>query len=146
MSGKLYSYRFILFLSGLIISGCGSPNAPVLSELIFVRQAPENPAVLLFTINFEDANGDLGVGYTSFLLNNEETALAPLSNEALFIANNLPFDAKSGTLEFVVELTMDAESPSTKEEEFEFSVKMDDAEGYESNEVQLNLLLSFVED
>lgn len=129
-----------------ILSGCGNANAPTLSDLDFVGQAQENPAVLLFTVNFEDANGDLGEGITTFLLNNEETALEPLSNESMFIANNLPFDTKSGTLEFVVELTMDAASPSTKDEEFEFSVKMNDAEGYESNEVELNLLLSFVED
>jgi len=72
--------------------------------------------------------------------------LQPLSNRAMFIANNLPFDTTSGTLEFVVELTMGDESPSTKDEEFEFSVKMNDAEGYESNEVNLKLLLSFGED
>ena len=138
--------RCVLLVVGLVFPACGNVNAPALSQLVFVGQAPENPAVLLFTVNFEDANGDLGEGVTTFLLNNEETALQPLSNRSMFIANNLPFDTKSGTLEFVVELTMGDESPSTKDEEFEFSVKMNDAEGYESNEVNLKLLLSFGED
>ena len=128
------------------LSACGATDAPVLSELIFLGQAEENAAVLLFTVNFEDPDGDLGEGATVFLLNGEKTGLEPLSNQAVFIANDLPFDATSGTLEFVVELAFEDESLAADQEEFEFSVKMNDAAGYDSNTVQVTLLLSLSDD
>jgi len=117
-----------------------------LSELTFIGQAQASPAVLLFTVDFQDSNGDLGEGATQFLLNSEETGLDPLSNQAVFLANDLPFDATQGTLEFVVELAFDDESLVTEQEEFEFSVKMNDAAGYDSNTVHVTLLLSLNED
>ena len=84
------------------MAACGSPDAPVISNLEFLGQAEENPTVLLFSVDFEDRDGDLGDGATTFLLNGETTSIEPLANQPLFIANNLPFEASTGTLNFVV--------------------------------------------
>jgi hypothetical protein len=142
MRGSLMGVSCIAF----VLAACGAQEAPVLSEFTFVGQAQESPSVLLFTVDFQDSDGDLGDGATQFLLNGEQTDLEPLSNQAVFLANELPLDARQGTLEFVVELAFDDESLAAEQEEFEFSVKMNDAAGYDSNAVHVTLLLSLNED
>ena len=122
--------------------GCGQPEAPVLSDLRYLGQSEDNASVLLFQVDFQDSDGDLGQGATEYFLDGQATLVEAVDNRTLFLANEMDLSAKEGTLDFVLELRVEVDKPSSAEQEFEFAVQMRDAAGFESNRENLRLQLT----
>ena len=95
-----------LGLGAALFAGCDDGVSPRLEALRFDGQAPDSAAVLLFTMDFEDADGDLGRGVMETYVNGRASGLGALSFEPLFLWNELPLDATEGSLEFVLELSL----------------------------------------
>lgn len=119
-----------LALSAGLLGGCYDGVSPSLHDLRFDGQAPDSPVVLLFSVDFEDPNGDLGHGLLETFINGRASGLGALGLEPTFLWNELPLDATEGTLELVLELSL-AEPPSDGAE-FELGVRALDSLGHVS--------------
>jgi hypothetical protein len=77
---------------------------PRIDDLQFVRQGPENPRALEFSLEFFDSDGDSGRGRLFLYLDGEETAERPMTD--IFSASKppLPIDASSGRFNVTIEL------------------------------------------
>mgnify|MGYP006979899947 FL=1 len=87
-----------------VVSGCHDGVSPRLIELRYDGQAPDVSAILLFTLVFEDDNGDLGEGRLETLINNGESGLDPLDLAPLFVRADIPLSSTAGELPFEVEV------------------------------------------
>lgn len=123
---------FLAALLGVLVaSACSDEHAPRLHDLSFAGQAPESDLVLIFTVGFEDPDGDLGRGVLETFVNERPSGLGPLSLEPIFLWSRVPLDATFGEIEFVLELSLD-EAPSDGTE-FKLGVRVLDEQAHVSN-------------
>lgn len=92
---------------GLALSGpaCGADElAPVITDLDYLDQVPQEALVLRLSVVFTDADGDLGLGTLHLTVAGEERSELPL--DALFASQlpPLPRDSTAGRFEVQVEL------------------------------------------
>jgi hypothetical protein len=93
-----------LLLVSTFAAGCGDGVTPSLSNFRFVGQAEDSPLVLLLAVDFSDGDGDLGAGSLETFIDDRPTSAGALPLTALFLESDVPLDATSGTLRFVLEL------------------------------------------
>jgi len=143
---------FSLLTALLVLLGTACPmtdqekdtTLPLFTSLSFDGVAPENSRVLLFHVDFRDSDGDLAAGTLAPLINGKTTGDEPASLRELMLANGLPLDAVSGTLEFVLEVQLSDDPASLPESgsTFDVGVLATDGAGHESNQPTVTLELS----
>lgn len=135
-------------LSLWTLSGCGlglESGAPRLSDLSFDGQAADQPLVLLFSMAFEDAEGDLGSGELRPLVNGRESEGEVLTLAEIMLASELSLAATSGVLYFSLEIDMDL-APATRPESgatFSVGVEATDGAGNHSNRPAVRLRIDY---
>lgn len=92
-------------LSLLTLCACGDGRTPALANLSFDGQAPDSPLVLLLSVDFEDDIGDLSDGGLDTFINQRATSAGALELLPIFLQSDVEPDARSGTLDFVLELS-----------------------------------------
>ena len=149
----MLSVRFLLGLAlGLVLLGpaisCGPAlpaGTPLIHEFTFDGQATQNPLVLLFSLRFEDADGDLGDGDLRPLVNGRPTDEQPLAILDLMLVAGLAPDATGGTLSFELEVELDLAPASRPAAGSTFTVgaELTDGAGRESNRPSVTLRIDY---
>lgn len=108
---------------------------PRIRALRYLDQRPQNGSLLVFLLDFEDADGDLSGGAIELEVEERADAVLPMSE--LFVAQQPPLlpDATEGRLEVDVRLS----SRVRPGERVEFGFALEDASGRRSNEPSLVL-------
>lgn len=120
-------------------------GAPVVHALSYDGQAQQNPLVLLFSLQFEDADGDLGDGTLRPLVNGRPTEEEPLAMLDLLLTAGLALNAAAGTVTFELEVEMDLD-PATRPKEgstFTVGTELTDAAGHQSNRPSVTLRIDY---
>jgi hypothetical protein len=105
--------RHVALLCALgLVSACGDPETPRLSSLHFDGQAPDSPLVLLLSIAFEDADGNLGQGDLETFINQKATSAGALDLLPIFLQSDVDPSSTEGLLHFVLELSFNEEPQS----------------------------------
>jgi hypothetical protein len=127
-----------LVLVLLCVMGCDPPPpAPRITALRYDGQAPDSTLVLLFSLDFEDDEGDLGEGSMETFINNRVAGLGLSSLRPMFLQSDVDLDATAGTLHFVVELAF-AGAPE-RGSSFSVGVRLADNEDHVSRTVDTTL-------
>lgn len=133
----------IALLAGftLVAQACGDSRAdwpearPRIDLVSFLSQLPQSPGTLVFEIEFEDSDGDLGTGNLFLIEGCEEQAPLPM---ATVFANQTPaLDRSSTTGSFEINVSL-GEKPESGEA-FELGFLLEDEAGMRSNEFTLEL-------
>ncbi len=133
----------LLALVGIGGTGCADPEIPALSSFRFLGQAEDSPLVLLLSVDFADADADIGTGTLELFLDDSAQAARTLDMTPLFLSSGLDADtATAGKLRFAVELGIDANDPPTQAQELALSAQAVDAAGQVSNRVTVHLRVS----
>jgi hypothetical protein len=95
---------------GLVVvleAACGDPNVPSIADLRYDGQAKDSPLVILMSVDFEDADGDLSAGTLQAFIDAQVVfdEANPPDLLPLFLRDDVPEDATSGTFGFVLELS-----------------------------------------
>ena len=129
-----------VLMGTLLLSGC--PNdivSPRINELTFVGQAPDAPSVLIFQVDFEDPDGDLGDGVLETFINSRPSGIGLLELNSIFLFSELPLDATRGSFDFVIEVSFDEDTPAGAS--FEFGARLLDSSENNSSTTTINLKL-----
>lgn len=87
--------------------GCPESGAPRIVDFRYDGQAPDSPSVLLFSLDFEDLEQDLGAGVMETFVDGRASGLGQVALAPIFRWNDTPLDASEGSLEFVLELAIE---------------------------------------
>jgi hypothetical protein len=79
------------------------PKAPVITNMQLLRQVPDSPWTLIFTLNFTDADGDLGAGEANFYIGKNKPLRQDM--QKIFPPSEVPLDATSGRLGLTLTFT-----------------------------------------
>lgn len=134
------SLPLLIWLAALA-GACGDGKTPRLANFDLRGQAPDAPTVLLLRVDFVDDSGDLGRGAMPTFVNGEPSALGALDLAPIFVANGLSFDATAGTLDFVVELTIDEATLPAEGAGFDLGITVVDEAGNESERATLPMTI-----
>lgn len=126
--------RSLVVISACLLS-CG--EGPVLQNLRCSRgdracQADQHPHTIELSVDFEDADGDLGRGLAHVLVEGDRQWTREASE--LFAENGVALDATSGTLELRLDLTF---SSFKLGKSFDVGIEVEDAAGHLSNDPSL---------
>lgn len=154
LAGERSTARRATWLAGLLIglvaliAGCGPApvaGAPQLRDLRLDGQAPRNAMVLLFSVQFEDLEGDLGEGSLTPFVNDRDTGEAPLPLADLLLASGLEPDATAGELAFNLEVEMSLDPAHRPEpgSTFKVGVEFTDEAGHVSNRPTVTLRIDY---
>lgn len=91
----------------LLCAGCPESGAPRILDFRYDGQAPDSPSVLLFSLDFEDLERDLGAGVMETFVDGRASGLGQVELAPIFRWNETPLDASAGSLEFVLELAIE---------------------------------------
>jgi len=127
---------------------CGpavEPGAPRIFDLTFDGQAPENALVLLFSLRFEDDEGDLAGGTLTPLINGHDTGEAALDLTNLLLRSRNAIDSTEGSLYFELEVEMDLDPARRPEPDSTFTVGVEivDAAGHMGNRPSVTLRIQY---
>lgn len=146
-------FRFALgiLLFALVVSSLQAcapehdANSPWLTNLRYDGQAQDNALVLLMSVDFEDGDGDLGVGELHPLVNGEESGEEPLLLKSIFALSDLALNATQGRLAFNFEVLMDLDPQYRPDpgSTFDIGVEMLDAAGNKSNHPSLYMRIDY---
>ena len=126
---------------GIIGIGCGDSKEdwpigrPRIDDVNFLEQTPGDPGQLAFSVQFTDADGDLGTGSLTLLLDCEESSVLPL--DELF-AGQIPPLAGT-TTEGTLEVYVNVDGVVDQGRRIEFGFILEDAAGLRSNEPSVTL-------
>jgi hypothetical protein len=142
--------KAVVALAASALCGCSvaaDADAPRLSSLTYDGQAPDSTLVLLMSVDFADADGDLGVegGVLETFINGKATSAGPIPLFTIFVQNELPLDATEGTLAFTLELSFpeaEADRPDDGSS-FRLGTRAQDAAGHVSTTEQVALRLTY---
>ena len=124
----------------LLLCGCGDGSTPALSNLSFEGQAPVSPLVLLLSVDFADDIGDLSDGGLDTFINQRATSAGALDLQRIFLQSDLQPDARSGTLDFVLELSFRDGAPKDGTS-FTLGARVTDGAGNTSSTQEIKLRL-----
>lgn len=123
--------------SAMLASGCGDGVTPRLLSLAYHGQAADSPTVLLFDLEFEDEDRDLGGGILETFIDGRSSGLGLLDLEPIFHWSDLPLEANRGTLSFVLEIA--APGDDAPPVEFDLGTRVQDEQGHTSSTLQVRL-------
>ncbi|HEY1099282.1 MAG TPA: hypothetical protein VGF99_10145, partial [Myxococcota bacterium] len=101
----------VTVLAAIVAGGCSDGFTPSLHNFTYDGLAPDSSTVLLLSVDFEDPDGNLGGGLMESFLDGRPTGAGDLELAPMFSQTGLPLDAKSGDLQFVLELNLAAAAP-----------------------------------
>lgn len=90
-----------------LAGGCVESEAPRIVDFRYDGQAPDSPSVLLFSLDFEDLDRDLGGGVMETFVDGRASGLGQVALGPIFRWSETPLDASEGSLEFVLELAIE---------------------------------------
>lgn len=84
---------------------CSSDElAPVITDLSYLDQVPQEPQILRLSVVFTDADGDLGLGTLHLTVDGEDRSELPMDELFATQVPPLPRDSQAGRFEVQVEL------------------------------------------
>ena len=140
MRGSVFLFWAVVVLSSVAACGGDDPadwpeGRPRIDDLQFLRQAPQNPRALEFSLEFFDSDADTGRGQLFLYLDGEETAVRPMTD--IFPASKPPLalDASAGRFNVTIELAGTVEVG----QQVELSFLLEDEKRRRSNEPSIVL-------
>lgn len=133
---------FLPILATVGLAACGDPAAPRLANFQLDGQAEDSPLVLLLSLDFDDADGDLAEGVLDTFINQEPTSAGPLPMLPIFIASDVDPTATAGHLEFVLELSF-ADPPPPSGSTFTLGARATDGRNHTSTTQEVRLKLEY---
>jgi hypothetical protein len=101
----------VLLVLAALAAGCDDGVTPSLSNFTFHGQAEDSPLVLLLSVDFHDADGDLADGALETFIDDKPTSAGALPLLPLLLAEGLAPGATDGTVDFVLELAFGQDTP-----------------------------------
>lgn len=131
--------------ASLALGACGDPRIPSIKDLRYDGQAKDSPLVILMSLDFEDADGDLADGTLQAFIDGQVVfdEGSPPALLPLFARADLASDATSGTLGFVLELSFGGGEPPPAGTVFSVGARLTDAEGHTSSTEETRLKVEY---
>ncbi|MBI5493943.1 MAG: hypothetical protein HY904_02885 [Deltaproteobacteria bacterium] len=120
-----------------------NPDLPLLTALTLDGQAADNERVLLFSVDFRDADRDLAAGDFAPLINGAPAVQNALPLAPVFLRSGLAADARAGRMQFELEIAIPDDDPPRAGSTFTVGILAHDGAGHASNQPQVTLEISY---